>query len=146
MEFSPILIWFIVGLVMVLLEFAIPGVIVIFFGVGAWVTAILVAIFPAMALWVQLMIFTVFSLVSLALLRGLLKKRFFSDQEGAESEGLDDYIGKKAVVEKAIKDGEGKVRFKGVSWGAFSDEDIAEGTSVMIVAKDSIKLKVKPIK
>ncbi len=146
MEISPIIIWFFVGLVMVLLEFAIPGLIVVFFGVGAWVTAILVAIFPAMAVWVQLMIFTVFSLVPLVLLRGLLKKRFFSDQKGAESEGLDDYIGKKAVVGKAIKNGEGKIHFKGTSWNAFSDEDIAEGTSVIIVAKDSIKLKVKPTK
>jgi len=146
MEISPILVWFIIGLIMVLMEFVIPGLIVVFFGAGAWVTAILVAIFPGMVLWVQLMIFTVFSIVSLLLLRRLLKKHFFSDQEGAESEGLDDYIGRKAVVEKAIINGTGKIIFRGVSWDAFADEDIPEGASVTIIDKDSIKLKVKPVK
>ncbi|MBN2781109.1 MAG: NfeD family protein [Candidatus Marinimicrobia bacterium] len=145
MEFSPILIWFIVGLVMALLEFVIPGLIVVFFGAGAWITAILVWIFPGMAVWVQLMSFTVLSIAALILLRRQLKKRFFSDQEGAESEGVDDYIGRKAVVEKAIANGEGKILYRGVSWEAFADEDIPEGAPVVITGKDSIKLKVKPI-
>lgn len=145
MEISPIIIWFVVGLVLILMEFIIPGLVIAFFGLGAWVTAIFVAIFPEMAFWVQMMIFTVFSVASLVLLRRTLKKRFFSNQEGAESEGLDDYIGQKAVVEIAIKNGEGKILFKGVSWSAYADEDIPEGTKVTIIDKDSIKLKVKPI-
>ena len=143
MEISPIIIWFVVGLVLILMEFIIPGLVIVFFGLGAWVAAVLVAIFPNMAFWVQMMIFTLFSVGTLILLRRTLKKRFFSDQEGAESEGLDDYIGQKAVVEKAIVDGEGKVLFKGVSWSAYADEDISEGTKVTIIDKDSIKLKVK---
>ena len=146
MEISPIIIWFIVGLALILMEFIIPGLVIVFFGLGAWVAAIFVSIFPEMVFWVQMMIFTVFSVGALVLLRRTLKKRFFSDQEGAENEGLDDYIGQKAVVEKAIKDGEGKILFKGVSWSAYADEDIPEGTKVTIIDKDSIKLKVKTIK
>ncbi len=146
MEISPIIIWFVVGLVLILMEFIIPGLVIVFFGLGAWVTAIFVSIFPEMAFWVQMMIFTVFSVATLVLLRRTLKKRFFSNQEGAESEGLDDYIGQKAVVEKAIKNGEGKILFKGVSWSAYADEDIPEGTNVTIIDKDSIKLKIKPMK
>ncbi|MDD3716100.1 MAG: NfeD family protein [Candidatus Marinimicrobia bacterium] len=146
MEISSVLIWFLIGLAMMLLEFAIPGLIVIFFGAGAWVLAILTAIFPSMALWVQLMLFTVISVASLLLLRRQLKKHFFSDHEGAESEGLDDYIGRKAIVEKAFVKGEGKVLYRGTSWDAFADEDIPEGTPVRIIDKDSIRLKVEPIK
>ncbi len=146
MDFSPILVWFIVGLVMILMEFVIPGLIVIFFGAGAWVTAILVAIFPAMPLWVQLMFFSVFSVLSLIFLRRSLKKHFFSDQESAVNEGIDDYIGRRAVVEKEIKGGTGKVQFRGASWDAFADEDIPTDTPVTIIDKDSIRLKVKPIK
>lgn len=143
MEITPVLIWFLVGLAMMLLEFAIPGLIVIFFGAGAWIVAILTAIFPGMAVWVQLMLFTVISIAALLLLRKQLKKHFFSDQEGAESEGLDDYVGHNAVVEKAIKDGKGKILFRGTSWDAYADEDIPEGADVRIVDKDSIRLKVE---
>ena len=146
MVISPIIIWFVVGLVLILMEFIIPGLVIVFFGLGAWVAAIFVSIFPLMAFWVQMMIFTVFAVASLVLLRRTLKKRFFSNQEDAESEGLDDYIGQKAVVEKAIKNGEGKILFKGVSWSAYADEDIPEGTNVTIIDKDSIKLKIKPMK
>ncbi len=105
MDISPIIIWFVVGLVLILMEFIIPGLVIVFFGLGAWIAAIFVSIFPEMAFWVQMMIFTVFSVGALVLLRRTLKKRFFSNQEGAESEGLDDYIGQTAVVEKAIKNG-----------------------------------------
>ncbi len=146
MDISPIIIWFVVGLVLILMEFIIPGLVIVFFGLGAWIAAIFVSIFPEMAFWVQMMIFTVFSVGTLVLLRRALKKRFFSNQEGAESEGLDDYIGQTAVVEKAIKDGAGKILFKGVSWSAYADEDISEGTKVTIIDKDSIKLKIKPMK
>jgi len=146
MEISPIIIWFIVGLVLILMEFVIPGLVIVFFGVGAWVAAIFVWIFPNMAFWVQMMIFTVFSVVTLVFLRRSLKKRFFADQEGADTEGVDDYIGKTAVVEKAIVDGDGKVDYRGASWAAYADEDIPVGTKVEIVDKDSIKLKVKPLK
>jgi len=143
MDISPIIIWFVVGLVLILMEFVIPGLVIVFFGLGAWVTAILVAIFPEMAFWVQMMIFTVFSVVTLVLLRRSLKKRFFSDQEGAESEGIDDYVGKIATVEVAFKNGEGKVNFKGTTWDAYAEEEIPKGSKVTIVDKDSIKLKVK---
>ncbi len=146
MDISPIIIWFVVGLVLILMEFVIPGLVIVFFGLGGWVTAILVAIFPEMAFWVQMMIFTVFSVVMLVLLRRSLKKRFFSDQENAESEGVDDYIGKTATVEADIKNGDGKVNFKGATWSAYADEDIPKGSKVTIIDKNSIKLKVKPVK
>ncbi len=138
---TVIIIWFVVGLVLILLEFVIPSLVIVFFGLGAWVSAIAVAIFPGMAFWVQMMIFTVFSVLSLVLLRRALKERFFADHEG-----VDDYIGKTAVVEVAIKDGEGKVNYRGVSWTAEAKEDIPKGSKVKIVGKDSIVLNVEALK
>lgn len=143
---TTIIVWFVVGLVLILLEFVVPSLVIVFFGLGAWVTALAVAIFSGMDFWVQMMIFTVFSVLSLVLLRRSLKKHFFSDQEDAENEGVDDYIGKTAVVEVSIKDGDGKVNYRGVSWTARADEDIEKGKKVKIVGKDSIVLIVELIK
>jgi len=36
--FNPTLIWFFIGLVLLIAEFSVPGVILVFFGIGAWVT------------------------------------------------------------------------------------------------------------
>jgi membrane protein implicated in regulation of membrane protease activity len=143
---TTIIIWVVVGLVLILLEFVVPSLVIVFFGLGAWVAALVVAIFPGIAFWAQMMIFTVFSVLSLVLLRRTLKKRFFSDQEGAENEGVDDYIGKTAVVEVPIIDGEGKINYRGVSWTAHSEEEIPKGKKVKIIGKDSIILIVELIK
>ena len=40
MNIDPVIVWFVIGLVLALLEFALPGVILIFFGMGAWIAAI----------------------------------------------------------------------------------------------------------
>ncbi|MBW1855703.1 MAG: hypothetical protein JRJ00_13650 [Deltaproteobacteria bacterium] len=37
--FNPTTVWFVLGLILALSEFAVPGVILIFFGVGAWIVA-----------------------------------------------------------------------------------------------------------
>ena len=36
MDFNPVLIWFLIGLALVLSEFMLPGIILVFFGLGAW--------------------------------------------------------------------------------------------------------------
>ena len=38
MSFSPELIWFVAGLALILSEFMLPGIILVFFGAGAWLT------------------------------------------------------------------------------------------------------------
>ncbi len=38
---KPEIVWLIIGVILVIMEFAVPGVILVFFGVGAILTAIL---------------------------------------------------------------------------------------------------------
>jgi membrane protein implicated in regulation of membrane protease activity len=144
---APELIWFVIGLVLLLVEIAMPGLVVIFFGLGAWLVALLVAFIP-MSLNVQLIIFLFTSLILLALLRGRLKGWF--DSKWAKGKNLDDllneYQGKKVKVTKAIPlDGKGKVEFCGTNWDAESNVPIEEGATVEIVEKNNITFKVIPL-
>ena len=138
-------IWFIIGFVLLLLEFALPGLIVMFFGVGAWVVA-LVLLFTDISINTQIIIFLVSSLLSVLLLRKWLKQRIYSRKR------LNDYddnelIGKTCKAETAIIPGEiGTVNFKGSNWQARSDERIEAGENVIIIGNDSIILIVKPTK
>ena len=50
------LIWFILGLVLLLGEFVMPGLVIFFFGIGAWVVAIL-TIFFDISINLQLIIY-----------------------------------------------------------------------------------------
>ncbi|MBW8039485.1 MAG: NfeD family protein [Planctomycetes bacterium] len=142
---KPELIWFLVGLTLLILEFIMPGLIVAFFGVGAWIVAI-ICLFIDISLNTQLLIFIVSSVLSLLLLRKWLKGIFMGHIASKQNmrENLEEFIGHRAVVkERIVPNGRGKVEFHGTDWQAEADEEIAEGTAVEIIGKDNITLKVK---
>ncbi len=146
--FSPEIIWFILGLVMLLLELILPGLIIAFFGVGAWVVALLVLLIPKLSLNLQLFIFLVSSIVLLLALRRQAAKIFkgFEKQKNVAAADVEEFIGHRATVVQAIgKKKSGKVEFHGTNWEAAADEEIEVGEMVEIVGKESILLKVKRI-
>lgn len=141
---NPVVIWFLIGFVLLLLELAMPGLIIIFFGIGAWLTAFSCMLFTPDLSW-QLFIFIITSVASLLLLRRWLLNIFFKKKDKEETL-VDEFIGQKAIVETDINAGRGgKVIFKGAPWEAFSDVVIKAGEQVEIVSKESIKLNVRPL-
>ncbi len=140
---NPSLIWFLFGLLLLLLELVVPGLIIFFFGLGAWVASLVALAFPEMGINYQLAIFLAVSLTLLALLRNSLKNRFFKDEVNPASLE-DEFIGKTAVADIDFKNGKGKVLFKGAAWGARSEEPIEKDQDVIIIGKESIQLIVKP--
>ena len=142
---KPELIWFLIGLLLLLAEFAIPGLIVLFFGIGAWIVAAICRITNP-SLNVQLGIFIGTSLLSLVLLRTWLKGIFLGHVTGRQdlNEDLNDFVGERAVVTQAIAPKQlGKVELHGTHWTAEAEAEIAEGTAVEVIAKDNLTLKVK---
>jgi membrane protein implicated in regulation of membrane protease activity len=135
------LIWLLTGVVCFLLEMALPGFVIFFFGVGAWVTSIMCWLMP-ISLNTQLATFLVASLVSLLTLRPLIRKTFLV---GA-ADGGDDVIitaGDKAVVvEDIVPPAEGKVSYSGSLWRALADQKIEKGNTVTIVSQDGVCMKV----
>ena len=109
-----------------------PGLVLIFFGVGAWVTALVCLVFD-IDINTQLFIFLGSSLLSLALLRRALKKRYMNTKETDGDDIEDEYIGQTAVALNSFTAGQtGKVSFKGSSWHAESNEAVSEGQLLKI--------------
>ena len=139
---NPVVIWFLLGFVMMLLELVMPGVIIIFFGIGAWITALCCMIFSPSLAW-QVSIFTATSVLSLIFLRRWLLDILFKKREKEETLS-DEFLGQKAITETVINGARGgKVTFKGASWGALASEKIEADEQVEIIGKESIKLIVK---
>ena len=144
---TPEVIWFLVGLVLLVFEFILPGLIIGFFGVGAWIVAI-VCLITDIGLNAQLGIFIASSVLSLLVLRRWLKGVFLGHAGSKQdlTQNLEEYVGQRAVVkEKILPKLAGKVEFHGSHWVARADEEIAEGAVVEIVGKDNITLKVKAV-
>lgn len=143
---KPELVWFIIGLALFLLELVLPGFVIFFFGVGAWVTALLCLIAnPGINL--QAIVFAVTSVLSLVLLRKMIQKRFFYSKDELSKEVEDEFTGREAVATTDFGPGHtGKVEFKGTSWKAESTDSVVSGQTVIIRSKENFKLFVEPKK
>jgi membrane protein implicated in regulation of membrane protease activity len=142
----PEIFWFILGLVLFLLELVLPGFFIFFFGLGAWVTA-LVCLLLAPGTNLQILIFAFVSVLSLLALRRIIQKKFFYSN-GTESEDVEDeFTGRDAVALTDFgADLVGKAEFKGTTWKAESKYEIKVGQIVTIVEKENFTLIVKPKK
>lgn len=140
----PELIWFLLGLVLLLLELVVPGFFIFFFGLGAWVTALACLIWdPGVNL--QIVIFAVVSVLSLIALRRLIRKKFFYVKEEDSHRVEDEFTGKEALVISDLGPGiTGKVEFKGTTWKAESASEIKAGQKAVITGKVDFKLIVEP--
>jgi len=147
MDFNPAVIWFLIGLALVLSEFMIPGIILVFFGLGAWIVALGSWLGILNGTTPQLLTFGISSVVLLLLLRRWFQNRFigFVGDSHNPDENLDDFSGQTVTVTSEIKpDQPGRVEYKGAGWKAVSQEAIPEGQTAIIESVEGITLRVKP--
>ncbi|RYY19899.1 MAG: NfeD family protein [Chitinophagaceae bacterium] len=138
-------IWFVIGLAFFLLEFVIPGFILFFFGIGAWIVGV-TTLFADISLSAQLAIFLISSIATVAIFRKWVKKRLGMNR-AAPSVLEDEFVGKTALCLSAIAPGaNGKIEFKGASWDAASTDHINAGETVIITGNQSILLIVRSTK
>ena len=145
MGISPVLVWFLVGIVFLALELLLPGLIVFFFGLGAWCVALMLALMP-MSLAVQLLVFVVASLVLLVGLRSLLKKVFLG--RSLEKDAMDGgqlLEGTGEVIDDILPPSLGKIKYSGSFWQASADQPLLKGTTVRILEKNNLTVKVGPL-
>lgn len=141
----PGLMWLSIGITFFVLEMAVPGFILFFFGLAAWLTALGCYFFP----WgvnTQLAVFLVLSLVCLFGLRGIVKKVFIGDTKDEEPDSILASGGEKCVVTASIQPpSEGQVKFAGTFWRAEASEEIEEGEVVEIVEQNDLLITVKKL-
>ena len=139
--YNAAVIWFIVGFIFFLLEFGVPGLILFFFAVGAWIVALL-SLFVDLPVNTQLIVFLASSLTTILAFRKWVKKIIWTKKYISEIE--DEFLGKTGKAETFIGPAQnGKVDFKGTSWDARSEDTIEKGEPVTIIGNESILLIVK---
>jgi inner membrane protein len=142
---NPGLLWLSIGVILFVMEMAVPGFILFFFGLAAWITALGCYLFT-WSVNIQLAVFLTASLVSLFGLRTVVKKVFMGDEIDDAADSIMAKGGEKCVVTAAIKPpGEGQVKFSGTFWRAEAEEDIEENEVVEIVKQEDLLIHVKKI-
>ena len=142
---SPTFWWIIIGLTLMLCEFAVPGLVFLFFGIGAIITGLFALFIPSLNL--QLALFSLFSLLFLFGLRRILKPMFTGKTTDRNTDYMPEgMIGQRCTVETLIQpDSAGKVILHGASWRAESNETLQPGTRVIIQEQRSLTLIVTHI-
>jgi membrane protein implicated in regulation of membrane protease activity len=146
---NPALLWFLLGLALIFLEFVVPGVILVFFGIGAWAAALTSYIGLTASLQSQLLVFGATSVLLLVVLRKWIKGKFYGHVGDVQDQtkNIDEFNGQTVVVLQDVipnKTG-GAVEFKGARWRAVSDEPIKNGEMAIITGVDGIILQVRKI-
>ncbi len=142
---DPKLIWFLIGAGLLLFEFTAPGLVILFFGVGALITSIACWLGMADTMQTQLLIFSIASLACLLTLRKYVQKWFVGDSESESAEMSTEFIEQVVKVVIAIPGGaaRGKVELKGADWNATSTEPHAVGDMVTVIERDGLNLIVE---
>lgn len=144
-DVSPVLLWFLAGVFFFVMELLLPGLIVFFFGIGAWCAALILYLLP-MSLSSQLLVFLAASLMFLILLRSTLKKVFLG--RTLEKDAMDSSLpltGTGEVIEDILPPAAGKIKYGGSFWQASADQPLTKGTVVRILSKKNLIIKVGPI-
>ena len=144
---NPTFIWCIIGIVMMMIEFMLPGFVIFFFGLGALMVSLITYLYPEVTLNSQLVIFLLVSILMLVVLRGWFKSIFSGlfDRKKEMPKNIDSFVGETAVVIKKISPtSPGKIEFHGTPWNATSDLEIPVDTTVSITKQNNLTLEVKP--
>ena len=145
MPISPVLAWFLIGILFFVIELVLPGFIVFFFGIGAWCAALAVY-FSGFSLTSQLAVFIVCSLASLLLLRAYLRGVFLGkSQQEDDSVNVEPASATGVVIEEILPPAEGRVKYGGSFWRAVADEPVVPDTVVRIIEQNNLVVKVQPL-
>lgn len=133
-------IWLCFGIVLMLAELVIPGAILVFLGMGALLVAgclyfgLITSTVHSIILWFIL------SILLVGFLRSLFMKLMPGDVVIENTDEDLDAIGSVVEVsEKIYPHKEGRIKFRGTSWIAISDEEIAMGEKAIIKGRDGNK-------
>ncbi len=139
-------VWFLLGVGLLLAELFSPIFVMMFFAIGAFAAAF--ATFFGVELIGSLVVFASVSVLSLFLLRSLLVRTFQGTKQHAAPQENFPQKGRRGVVTQALAIGQvGEISLDGSFWRAVSDTPIAEGVSVVVVDRmpdDALTLMVQP--
>ena len=138
--------WIVAGVVLMVLELIVPGMVLVFLGAGALTVALLVWLGLIQSWVVSITTWFILSLVFLLVLRGFFQRLMSGDTEKQSTdEDLDAFGEDVEVVEAIAPDRQGRIRYRGTTWEAACYEGTLEvGSTARIVYREDLVWVVEP--
>lgn len=139
-------IWIAAGVLLMVSEFIVPGMFVIFIGFGAVVTGLISLLIP-IGMTEKLVILTVTSIVSI-LVGSAFIKNIFPSTITKNDLIKDDFRNEivPVISDIMVNQKGGRVKFQGTEWDAMSQSvRISKGERVRIISRDNLTFYVEPL-
>ena len=138
--------WAVLGIVLMLLELAIPAFFVIWFGAGAVVVALALLLFPCLPLAGQVALWTVCSLILVWLWFKVFRPGVHKTRIGMSSGQFAGEVG--LIAKEAAPFANGQIRLQrpilgADTWECISDEELHIGDRARVVAVEGNLIKVR---
>ena len=137
--------WFVVGAILALLEFVVPGAILGFVGLSCIVVGLLVH-FGTLEGWVDILLaWFAISIFCILVLRSFCLKLMPGDATVDNTDEDKEVYGSVVEVVKAIPPGGiGRIRFRDTTWQAIAGVPLKEGDKAIIVGRQESTWIVEP--
>lgn len=134
--------WLAFGVFLLTVELLTPGLFFLGMAQAAGITGLLLLIFPGMGWEIQVGVFSVLSMLGIAVARRFFKRHPIESDQPLLNRRTAQYIGRVFTLERPIVNGQGKIKIDDSSW-KIRGTDCEAGTRVTVVDADSVVLIVK---
>ncbi len=134
--------WLALGAFLLIVELLAPGMFFLWMAEAAAVTGLLLFVFPSMGLELQLTIFSVLSVVSIAVARRFFKRHPIESDQPLLDRRAAQYVGRVFTLDRPIVNGQGKIRVDDSTWKVRGN-DCGAGTRVRVIGADGVVLIVE---
>lgn len=138
-------VWAVVAVICLILEMTAGDFFIICFSIGAFFTAL--AAVCGLGFYLQLLVFAVFTLISLFWVRPFAQRYLHKGEDNRVS-NADALMGRQGRVVETVKaDGFGRVQIDGDIWKAVTNGpvDIPEGSNVRVIGRESTIITVESL-
>jgi len=136
--------WWIIALLLIILEITLPGTFFLWLGISAGCTGIALYFLPALGWKFQLILFALLSISSILIARQYVIKKRADSPTQTLNQRTARYMGKIVMVESAIEHGCGQVRVEDSVWRA-TGPDTPAGQPVRVIGVEGSSLRVEAL-
>ena len=136
--------WWILAVALIVFEVLAPTFFTLWLGIAAFITGVVLFLFPSMQWEYQVFLFAILSVVSIIAWRHYYTKNPIATDEPLLNRRGEQYVGRVITLKEPIIDGFGKVKVDDSTWKIEGD-DCPAGTKIKIISVNNVLFKVEAI-
>lgn len=134
--------WWILAVALVIIEILLPSFFALWLAIAAALTGLVLLLFPALGWEWQLLVFALFSVISIIAWRRYYQKHPIKTDEPMLNRRGEGYVGRELTLSQPIVDGIGKIRLDDSTW-KIQGPDCPAGSKVRIIALSNVVFTIE---